>query len=156
MDKVKQWSLMISAVCIFSGVLLSLLPNSKLKPAYKTLTGILLIYVFLYPLIDSKTLYINIDDYIRDNYQVSENIDKYALSSMIHSAETAIEKFLEESLYKSGIICDVSVKCNSSNDEIVIERIEISGITAAESKQQIIAIALELGFKTDLICFSGE
>ncbi len=147
---------MISAVCIFSGVLLSVVPKGKLKSAYKTLASILLVYTFLYPLFDSSNVYFNISDYLSDNYQVSENLDKYALSSMIYSAENAIEKLLTESLKQSDFSCEISAECSFSSDEIIVDRLNITGEYNNEQKSKIKQIITDFGFNSDIIKFSGE
>ena len=96
MNEIRQWVLTISAVSIISGILISLVPKSSHKNLYKTITGLVLVYTFFQPFIDSKDIDFNINDYLFYNYSVSENADKYAQASIIRSAEKAIEEILIE------------------------------------------------------------
>ena len=97
MDNIKQWVVTLSAISIISGVLISLLPKSSHKTLYKSLSAIIMVYAVLQPLTYTKKLQLNIDDYLYENYSISNSLDDYAISSVVDSAETAIENlFIEE------------------------------------------------------------
>lgn len=156
MDKVKQWVLLISAVSIVSGVLISLLPKGKLKGAYKSLVGVVLVYAFLYPFLDIKSLDISIDEYLSNNYEVSENIDKYALSAMISSAEKAIEDIVKDELEKMNIKYGVKAECTLNESEIKLEALNFEGSLEEDEKELIINAMKKLGFDKGVISFTGE
>ena len=67
MDEIKQWVLTISAVSIVSGVLISVLPKSSHKNLFKTITGIVLIYSAITPILGADGIDFNIEDYLVDN-----------------------------------------------------------------------------------------
>lgn len=156
MDSIKKWTLLISAVAVISGILLSVLPEGKLKGAYKALTGVILLYAFLYPMLSGNTIDFDVADFLSDNYEISENIDKYALSAVISSAEKAIKELLEGEIKKNNINCEIKVQCSEENGEILIDSLCFTGTLAKEEKTQVINIAKSLGFREDAIIFIGE
>lgn len=153
MDKIKQWTLTVSAVSVVSGILLSILPGNKLKSAYKTLVSILLVYAFMLPVISSFSIDFNIKDYLKDNYKVSEHLDKYALKNALSSAEKAVEKTLHEHFNAKGIECNFSVSCSISDGEIVLSSISVSSNEEADT---IISMLDEIGFDKNIIKIKGE
>lgn len=146
----------VSMVSVISGILLSFVPKGKMKAAYKTLVSIILVYSFLLPLIDTKSIDFNIEDYLSDNYEVSENYDKYAIQSVVSSAEKAIEDMLSEFANSEEIDCSFSVKCEIVKDRIAVASIEVVGTADSAAKEKIIAHIDELGFNKDIIEFKGE
>lgn len=156
MDSIKKWTLLISAVAVISGILLSVLPEGKLKGAYKALTGVILLYAFLYPMLSGNTIDFNVDDFLSDNYEISENIDKYALSAVISSAEKAIKELIDEEIKKNNINCEIKVQCSEEKGEIIIDSLCFTGTLTKEEKTQVINIAKSLGFREDAIIFIGE
>lgn len=156
MDKIKQWTITVSMVSVISGILLSFVPKGKMKAAYKTLVSIALVYSFLLPLIDTKSIDFNIEDYLSDNYEVSENYDKYAIQSVVSSAEKAIEDMLSEFADSKKIDCRFSVKCEIVKDRIAVASIGVVGTADSAAKEKIIAHIDELGFNKDIIEFKGE
>lgn len=156
MEKIKQWAILVSAVSIVSGVLISLLPKGKLKAAYKSLVGVIMVYALLSPIFGTKGLDFSVDEYLSNNYEVSENIDNYALSAMISSAEKAIVNILKDELSEKNIIADVEAKCILENDEIKLESIVFYGEFSENHKEVIISLAEKLGFEKQTISFTGE
>lgn len=153
MDKIKQWTLTVSAVSVISGILLSLVPGGKLKPAYKTLVSILLVYTFMLPVISSLSLDFNIEDYLKDNYKVSENFDKYALENAVSSAEKAVKETLNNYFKSQDIQCDFIVQCDINDGEISVGKIYI---ISREEKSKIISLMKEIGFEEEIIEFKGD
>lgn len=156
MDSIKKWTLLISSVAVISGILLSVLPEGKLKGAYKTLTGMIILYAFLYPMLSGNTIDFNVDNFLLDNYEISENIDKYALTAVISSAEKAVKELLDEEIKKKNINCEIKVQCSEEKGEIIIDSLSLTGILTKEEKTQVINIAKSLGFSEDKIIFTGE
>lgn len=156
MEKIKQWAILVSAVSIVSGVLISLLPKGKLKAAYKSLVGVIMVYALLSPIFGTKGLDFSVDEYLSNNYEVSENIDNYALSAMISSAEKAIVNILKDELSEKNIIADVEAKCILENGEIKLESIVFYGEFSENHKEVIISLAEKLGFEKQTISFTGE
>ena len=156
MDKIKQWCLTISAISILSGVLVSLLPESGHKNLFKTVVGIIMIYAVILPLTDGKGVDFNIEEFIVDNYSVSEDIDKYALSSMVDSAEKAIENLLSEEAEKSGIDCKFKCRCIVKDNKIEVEEISVTTDINENEIMVIENISESMGFSKDKIIFEGE
>ena len=154
MDIIRQWTIVISSVTIISGVLISLLPENSHKNLYKTIVGIVLLYAFIQPFTGGYNIDFKVIDYISDNYKVSENIDKYALSSMINSAENSIEKLLAQEATNKSIECTFTCKCAVENEQIVVKKIIIENLQP-QSHQTIIDIAETFGFSGNIIEFAG-
>ena len=156
MDEIKQWVLTISAVSIVSGVLISVLPKSSHKNLFKTITGIVLIYSAITPILGADGIDFNIEDYLVDNYSVSENIDKYALSSVVDSAEKAIEDIMLREAANNNIECRFSCGCVIENDKILPNKIIVTPKPSEDDMNKIILIAENLGFDKNAISFEGE
>ena len=73
MDKIRQWTLTISAVSVISGVLVSLMPKCSNKNLYKVISVIILIYAFMQPFTGTMGINFNLTDYLSDNY-LNKNI----------------------------------------------------------------------------------
>lgn len=156
MEEIKKWTLLISAVAVISGVLLSVLPEGKLKKAYKTLTGVILVYAFLYPLVSGHYIGFTMNEFLSDNYEISENIDKYALSAIISSAQKAIKELIESELEKKSIESKVTVQCTESGGEIKVTSVSFLDDLSDTIKSKVIDICLSFGIDKDIIKFTGE
>ena len=156
MDKIRQWTFTISTVSIISGLLLSVVPKSSQKNLFKVIIAIVLIYAVLQPAINSKGVDFRIDDFLSDNYQVSESLDKYALSSIIKSAEKAIEDVLQDKAEALNINCRFECDCEMINEEIVVKQINIYSSESSESLSRISEIISGLGLDSSYIVFKGE
>lgn len=156
MDKIKQWSLTVSAISILSGVLISLLPKSSHKNLFKTITGIILIYAVMQPIIGGSGVNFKIGEFISDNYTVSENIDKYARSSIVDSAEKAIENLLSEEAAKIEVNCKFKCRCKIEDNKIKVELISVTPALDTEDAEKIRNISETMGFDKDIIIFEGE
>lgn len=156
MDKIKQWTLTISAVSIISGIIYAVLPRDTNKNFFKAIVSIIIIYTALQPLIGTKSIDFRISDYLKDNYQVSESIDKYALSAMINSAEKAIEDLLAEKSQVLEMSVDFRCRCYEENNEIMVEEISVSSETGEYDYEKIENLIESLGFDKGVIVYEGE
>ena len=156
MDKIKQWTMMVSAVSVISGVLISLLPQSSHKNLFKTITGLVLIYAFLQPIISGEGIDFNINDFLIDNYSVSNEIDKYALSSVVSSAEKAIADIIEDEAVKFGIVCECKCECKVENEQIIVESLSVRPTLDENEREKIEEIAESVGLSKNIIVFAGE
>ena len=156
MDNIKQWVVTLSAISIISGVLISLLPKSSHKTLYKSLTAIIMVYAVLQPLTYTKKLQLNIDDYLYENYSISNSLDDYAISSVVDSAETAIENLFIEEAEKLEIDCNFQCSCEEKNNEITVTKLTVTPKLTPEDKEEIYNIAKSLGVNTEVIVFEGE
>ena len=155
MDKIRQWAILISSVTIISGVLVSLLPKGSHKNLYKTIIGIVILYAFIQPVMGGNDINFKVSDFLIDNYEVSKNIDKYALLSMVSSAERAIENLLSEESIMNNIECSFACKCKVENEQIVVDEITVKNLKA-EDYQRIKDIVRALGLSENIIKFTGE
>ncbi len=156
MNDMRQWTLILSSILILSGLLLALLPQSTHKNIFKVIISILLVYASLLPFIGSRGIDFRISDFVKDNYQVSENMDKYALSAMVRSAEKAIENILTEKAESENLKLDFKCYCEIANDEIEIKKISVSPTPDKTAINTLENIIVSLGFETSVLCFEGE
>ncbi len=155
MDKIRQWTLTVSAVSIVSGVLISLLPENMNKSYFKVIASIILIYAALQPFIGSNSIGFEIDDFLKDNYQVSENLDRYAVNSMLSSAEKAIEDLFLEKAEKSGLKLNFNCECVLNGNEISVEKIRAYPITNTNEMHLVEEWSDEFGFDKSIVIFEG-
>lgn len=156
MNEIKQWATMISSVSVISGVLICVLPKSSHKNLFKTITGIVLLYAVITPIIGADGIDFNIEDYLKDNYSVSESIDKYALSSVVDSAEKAIEEILLKEAQRVNIPCSFICECDVEDDKIVLTALTVTPELSDENMKIIEEFAVSLGFDKSIISFEGE
>ena len=156
MDKIKLWALTVSTVSIISGVILSLLPKNAYKKYYKFIVGIMLVYTFLQPIIGKNSIDFDITDYLKDNYEVSDNIDKYAQSAMVDSAEKAIEAMFTEFADKNSIDCKIRCKCRINNRKITVDKIYIINSLSEEKTILIEEFAVSAGFDESILIYMGD
>ena len=153
MDELKRWAITVSSVAIFSGVLLTLIPGEKLKSAYKTLISILLVYVLMLPFISSYSFDFSIRDFLKENYAIKDDLDKYSLRNTVLSAQKAVSQVLEDYFASENMQCDFDVECILEDNEIKVEKI----LARSEmSKDKIINEICKLGFSEEIIEFIGE
>ena len=155
-DQIKQCTLVISAVSVVSGVLISLLPKSSHKNLYKTITGLVLIYAFMMPVIGQNVIDFNFEDFLHDNYSVSSDIDKYALASIVDSAEKAIENIMNDEARKQNIQCEFRCRCEISDNQLAIEKISVKSDLNESERERVKNIAESFGFDKSSVEFEGE
>lgn len=156
MDEVKKWAVTVSAVSIISGVVSSMLPENSHKNVFRFVAGVVLVYAILQPLISKNTVDFNIEDYLGDNYEVSENIDKYAQSAMLNSAEKAIEDIFLDFAQNSGTTFEVDCVCSIDNGNVVIDEIRIINCSSEESISLVRQFARESGFDENVLIIAGD
>lgn len=156
MDKIKQWALILSLISIISGLILAVVPYSTHKKIFKTVISVIMIYSALQPLIGIKGVNFNIDDYLKDNYDTSCEMDKYALRAMISSAERAVEDLLSEKAESAGLNLIFDCRCYENNGEIKIERIYISPPVDETLKGEVDNIIESTGLDKHLITYIGD
>lgn len=156
MDKIRQWTLAVSAISILSGILTSILPDNGYKKYFKVVSGIILIYAIIQPLSGSNGFDFKIDDFLKDNYMVSEEIDKYAVSSMINSAERAIEDLFYDKAEENNINCEFKCTCFLYNNQISVKNIKVISDISEYDKSLIEDWIISFGFDKSILFFAGE
>ena len=156
MDKINNWALTVSAVSVISGLLLYIVPKSSQKKYFRVIVTIILVYASFLPFVSAEGIDFNIGDFLSDNYQVSEKLDKYALNSMVQSAEKAIENLLTDKAEKAGFTCRFECNCEIINDDISVKSVIAFTENVDTRKQEIIGIIADLGFSESILVFEGE
>lgn len=156
MEKIRQWTIMLSSVAVVSGVLVALLPKSSHKNLYKVIVSIVLIYALLLPLTEAYDFDFNISDYLRDNYAVSENIDMYAQNTLLRSAEKTINGILSDESLKADISCEFITECEVVDSNVEVIRITVNNVADESKKSKIVELIVTLGFDEKIIVFAGE
>ena len=156
MDEVKKWAITISGVSILSGIISSLLPEDSYKKLFRFIAGVVLLYAVLQPLFGRNSIDFNIGDYLSDNYEVSDNIDKYARGAMLSSAEKAIEDMFIDFAQSKDSEIKIDCNCNIADNVIAVEKIRISECTPKESLEDIKDFAVRSGFNESLLIFTGD
>lgn len=155
-EKISQWALTLSGVSIVSGILLVLLPHNSHKKMFRAIITIIMIYAALQPIVGTNAFDFNISDFIKDNYKVSEGVDKYAIIGMLRSAEKAIEDILSEQAQAQNIQAEFRCKCEEKDSEITVKCIYVTGNYSDNSKADIKNIITSLGFDKSTIIFEGD
>lgn len=156
MNDIRQWVLTISTVSIISGAVVSLLPKSSHKNLYKVITVIIMVYAFIQPFAGSKGVDFRINDYLSDNYSVSREIDKYAVSSIVDSAEKAINNLLSEESAVLSKKYTYKSKCKIVDEQIIVEKITVLPKPDENDLMKIEEIAEHLGFDSKVIVYEGD
>lgn len=156
MEKIRQWTIMVSSVAVVSGVLVALLPKSSHKNLYKVMVSIVMTYALLLPLTETYDFEFNISDYLHDNYAVSENIDKYAQNTLLGSAEKTINGILVDEATKVDISCEFITECELIDSNVEVIRITVKNVADQNEKSKIFEMIVALGFDEKIIVFAGE
>ena len=156
MEKVRQWTLIVSAVSVMSGILTSVLPKNMHKNYFKVISGIIIIYAVLQPLTGTNGIDFKMNDFLSDNYQVSNELDKYAVSAMVNSAEKAIEDILNEKAKEMSIECKFKCECYIRNDQMEVRKISVNPNVNPTEKKLIEDLCEDYGFNNSVVFFAGE
>lgn len=156
MDEVKKWSITVSAVSIISGVVSSMLPENTYKILFRFVAGIVLVYTIIQPLLGKTIVDFDVSDYLKENYEVSEMADKYALGAMLSSAEKAIEDIFTDYSAEIDTEFDVKCKCEVVDDAVRIKEIAFTGHLSEEEINKIKKFAVESGFDKSVLVFIGD
>ena len=151
MDEVKKWAVTVSAVSIISGVVSSLLPNNTYKNLFRFVAGVVLVYAVLQPLIGRNSIDFNIGDFLKENYEVSENIDKYAQNAMVDSSEKAIEDMFLDYAKSNGADLKIDCRCKVYDNNIIVEEIVVTECVPKEKLNIIKQYAIESGFDESVL-----
>lgn len=144
-----DWCRLICVVSIVSGVLMALLPGSKLDSAFKGLVSLVLISCFILP-VDGKTVSFSIDEITA----ATDSEKEYFVDSgtvVIDCAESLLEDTLNSELKKISpdIYCKTSIVY--TDETAYIEKIEVYGCgDEYERENAITVIADSTGGDTEI------
>lgn len=143
MDALKLWCRIICITVIASGVLLSVLPETRLKKSYRAFVSLLVVFVLISPFSRFKDIGKLIDDLSYKSEFSQENLILDNSQVVINCAEELLEERLNEILYESDIegYCKSCIKENESG--AYIEKIEVYGEFTSEQTDKIIIMLTE-------------
>lgn len=137
MNDVKQWCMLISAVSIVSGIIMSIIPESKLKKVYNCLVTVLLVYVFILPLIKEEKYDFDFKSYLKQNEEVSKEFSDKSFLPAESVINSEIGESIERRLKENGFDADCTVKCTVGQNNFSVDKITVL-IADDFSKNEII------------------
>jgi len=128
MDGIKEWIIMISVVSASCGIIFCLIPKSRLKKAYSTFIGVVIIYTVLLPVIKGDSISLDFDNIFGEYESISESFDENQNILTVESAQAGISKAVSDALNAQGIKYEkIETKCKLEDEEIIIESITVYG-----------------------------
>lgn len=138
MIKIKQWLISIIAVSISAGMMDILLPTGKTKKAFRVISGIVMLYVFLLPVknVDEESL---LRSFTFDRQEAEESLQSQYDMTVIDAYQKGIENAITKSLQDENIITDkIEIECKMQNGEIAIKKITVTVKTGDSDTENII------------------
>ena len=132
LEKISLW-IEICAVCaIVSAVLSSVVPESKLKSVYKTLSSIVMLFAFFSIVSSGRNIELNLNELHSENIsEISENTDKL----LAVEGERMMNRLIENRLYEGGIDALCKTEAIISDDTVKIKRIYLYGSFSEKEKE---------------------
>ncbi len=148
MEKIESWCRLMAVVSVASGVIINLIPEGNLKPSFKILCSLVVIYAaFSFFGSGEKSLDLNFD--FSNSFEIAESNEKELL---LAQGESIIKKKAEELLRKNELNYECEVFCDYSNEEIILKKIVIYGIFSEEERARCINCLMSLkNEKTEFI-----
>lgn len=140
MQDFKNWCRIVCITVIFSGVLLSVVPDSKLNKSYKAFISLLVIFMLISPLSNKKSVELS-SDILNRTADISEEELMIKNSNIIlDCAENILDNRVNEILNKAKIdgYCKSHIK--EKNNEAYIEKIDIYGSFNADEKNTVVSL----------------
>ena len=124
MDKMSLWIKMCAVCAIVSAVFTVIVPESKLKDAYKTLCSLIMLFAFFSVLTSGKNIDVKHSDFYTDN---SESISEKTNELLIDEGEKMMNNLIENKLYEGGVKAECKTEMYFSDDKMEIQRIYLYG-----------------------------
>lgn len=129
----------ISVIVIISGVLLSFVPESKLKKSYKSFVILMTIFMFITPFSKVKSV-----EFLNDNINFSSNLTKEDLmvnnsNLVLHCAENLLNERLNSTLAGVNITVGCESHIKEEGGKAYIEKVDILGELSSEDKNKVIS-----------------
>ena len=144
MKDIKLWSRIICITVIASGVLLSIIPESKLKKTYKGFVSLLIIFVFINPLSGLKDSGGLVGDYSYKGGISEIELNSDSTGVVIDCAEGLLNERLDVILNEADIEANCKSKIKEKDSEAYIDKIEIYGELTDEETDKVIALLAEV------------
>ena len=104
----------------------------------------------------NNKLELSVDDFLVDNYAVSQNIDLNVQASVMDSAEKAIEDLLLNEAIKYGLQCEFKCECRIKNEKIAVVKIVVSPYIDEEKRDIFMTIVDSFDLDRNVVVFEGE
>lgn len=144
MKDIKSWCRIICITVIASGVLLSIIPESKLKKTYKGFVSLLIIFVFINPLSGLKGSGGLLGDFSYKGGVSEDELKSDSTSVVIDCAENLLNERLDDILNEADIDASCKTQIVEKDSEVYIGKIEIYGGLTDEETDKVIAMLAEV------------
>lgn len=134
MEKLSLWLKISSVSAIISAVTLALIPESKLKSTFRTISSFIVIFSLFSAF---GTVQLDVFDFYKSEEEVSLSLEEKSNDLIGEEGERVIDKLLKEKLDEAGF----EVKCKSNLTEgengFEIKNITVYGTLTNEEKEAI-------------------
>ncbi len=154
MEKFSLYVKIICLVSILSGVLSALIPKGRLKSAYLSLAGIILLSSMVMPfklLSDKRT-----EVFSFDTDKAGQSISREAETVRTSIHESMLKEEIEKKLVSDGIKASVTVRVKNENQKLYIAELHVKGELSDEEKNVINAYFSEASEKPHIILEEDE
>lgn len=158
MEKINSWCRIIALISLLSSVLLLVVPESRIKKAFKTLLSFILIYAFISPLSNIDADFSFVDNYLSGVSSDSQEkiINDYQYYPVIQAGEAELEIYFNDIISKCGAQGKCEVICNYEEERILIKEVIIHGLIGEKERNLITDEVRKVGDEETIISFSGE
>ncbi|MCM1364063.1 MAG: hypothetical protein NC122_03235 [Faecalibacterium sp.] len=131
MEDINNWIITMSVISVAAGVIVCLIPKSKLKKTYSVLIGVLILYTVALPFMRSEVIDFSLKEILSMTDDISEQFSEKNDDLIIQAAITGIENAIKSKLDEDGLVYgDIKVKCSATDDNITVYK-----VTVYESKE---------------------
>lgn len=152
---IKSWASVICVVAIVSGILVVIIPESKIKKIYNFFVTSLLIYAFLLPLVNKTYSSFDLNEFLESDERLKREYSGESFDIFEESAKNVLENEIREKLKISGFDTKVNVECKVEKETFSVEKITVICSTV-ESKEKIIEILDEFKTENTRVVIEGE
>ncbi len=156
MEGIKDWSVIISAVAIVSGIFIMLIPESKLKEAYKIMVTTLVIYSVLLPIVNNRYDAFDLNSLLQENTELKNKYYNESYDVLKESAEDVLEREITSALKSENLNAVCSVTCVVENENFSVEEIVITGRFSDTEKNAISDLLKDYKTEGTKVVFAGE
>ena len=133
----KDWIILTIAVSVLSSVFSFLLSEGEMKKAFRVLSGAVIAFVMLFPLMDLNEVLTSFDtESLKENFSSSFNDEN---DEVLYAAvKTGYENLLIEHIAEEFLcVKDINVYISSENDGYCLDSVEIVLCEKTDSYRQI-------------------
>lgn len=134
MEKISTWCKLISVVSIAVGLILALVPDSKLKASYKTMCSLIVIYAVFSTVtsVNTNELQITVD-----SASASVSLNEAGDELLEKEGENLLAQSVEKLLSDNNITAECEADIKYSEGEMITEKIMIYGSFSENEKNVI-------------------